>query len=304
MRSNYLPSGTVIILKLILVFTKCKDNLENGRRLENISWRLWYRSTHFPVPVLESNSTQMSTSFSKVLSAPFEKKTLKENLNVMEKDLSVPITSHCYSLDSDTKSCQFQSPDMPQTYPNETINRFQQSDDIMLKVQDALEQDMIEQVIEQEFMMEEESPRDISPYPGNIQREKAIFFINSSSTESIEMKRDYCVDEETEYSEEEDDDGFSYSTDWSWTPSPLFSKITLLEPKKRIETVTTTKSQLSSALKCKEKQEISPGSVHSHLSSSMKQTLIWDRCMPFNTKYAKDRPVKEDWRKEDTAEYW
>ncbi|KAJ3055294.1 hypothetical protein HK097_010951 [Rhizophlyctis rosea] len=28
------------------VFSKCKDNLENGRRLENISWRLWYRSSH------------------------------------------------------------------------------------------------------------------------------------------------------------------------------------------------------------------------------------------------------------------
>ncbi|RUP43912.1 hypothetical protein BC936DRAFT_136554 [Jimgerdemannia flammicorona] len=27
------------------VFTKCKENLENGRRLENISWRLWYRET-------------------------------------------------------------------------------------------------------------------------------------------------------------------------------------------------------------------------------------------------------------------
>ncbi|KAI8814188.1 hypothetical protein BJ742DRAFT_766602 [Cladochytrium replicatum] len=28
------------------VFTKCKDGLENGRRLENMSWRLWYRSVH------------------------------------------------------------------------------------------------------------------------------------------------------------------------------------------------------------------------------------------------------------------
>ncbi|KAI8804061.1 hypothetical protein BJ742DRAFT_464221 [Cladochytrium replicatum] len=27
------------------VFTKCKDSLENGRRLENMSWRLWYRTT-------------------------------------------------------------------------------------------------------------------------------------------------------------------------------------------------------------------------------------------------------------------
>lgn len=29
------------------VFTKCGENLENGRRLENLSWRLWYRTTHF-----------------------------------------------------------------------------------------------------------------------------------------------------------------------------------------------------------------------------------------------------------------
>ncbi|KAF7732786.1 hypothetical protein EC973_000060 [Apophysomyces ossiformis] len=27
------------------VFSKCKENLENGRRLENISWRLWFRES-------------------------------------------------------------------------------------------------------------------------------------------------------------------------------------------------------------------------------------------------------------------
>ncbi|KAL0075965.1 hypothetical protein J3Q64DRAFT_1628233, partial [Phycomyces blakesleeanus] len=27
------------------VFSKCKENLENGRRLENLSWRLWYRES-------------------------------------------------------------------------------------------------------------------------------------------------------------------------------------------------------------------------------------------------------------------
>lgn len=26
------------------VFTKCKESLKDGRRLENISWRLWYKS--------------------------------------------------------------------------------------------------------------------------------------------------------------------------------------------------------------------------------------------------------------------
>ncbi|KAH9841999.1 uncharacterized protein C8Q71DRAFT_700263 [Rhodofomes roseus] len=25
------------------LFTKCKESLKDGRRLENISWRLWYR---------------------------------------------------------------------------------------------------------------------------------------------------------------------------------------------------------------------------------------------------------------------
>jgi len=30
-----------------LVFTKCAQHLENGRRLENISWRLWYQEAHF-----------------------------------------------------------------------------------------------------------------------------------------------------------------------------------------------------------------------------------------------------------------
>ncbi|TNY18531.1 hypothetical protein DMC30DRAFT_339965, partial [Rhodotorula diobovata] len=24
------------------VFTRCKDSLQNGRRLENLSWRLWF----------------------------------------------------------------------------------------------------------------------------------------------------------------------------------------------------------------------------------------------------------------------
>ncbi|OLL24236.1 hypothetical protein NEOLI_003810 [Neolecta irregularis DAH-3] len=33
------------------VFTKCKENLENGRRLENLSWRLWFReSLSFDLP--------------------------------------------------------------------------------------------------------------------------------------------------------------------------------------------------------------------------------------------------------------
>ncbi|KAF8992287.1 hypothetical protein BDQ17DRAFT_1254144 [Cyathus striatus] len=36
-REAVLPSGYVI-------FTKCKESLHDGRRLENIAWRLWYRA--------------------------------------------------------------------------------------------------------------------------------------------------------------------------------------------------------------------------------------------------------------------
>ncbi|KAI8140499.1 hypothetical protein BJV82DRAFT_622825 [Fennellomyces sp. T-0311] len=48
------------------VFTKCKDNLENGRRLENLSWRLWYRESliekaqeqhvRTPIPIQSNNN--------------------------------------------------------------------------------------------------------------------------------------------------------------------------------------------------------------------------------------------------------
>lgn len=42
---------------LYIVFSKCKDSLENGRRLENMSWRLWYRESSLkrtaptPIPI-------------------------------------------------------------------------------------------------------------------------------------------------------------------------------------------------------------------------------------------------------------
>lgn len=43
------------VLMTLVVFTKCAENLENGRRLENFSWRLWYREAHFfDEPTLKS----------------------------------------------------------------------------------------------------------------------------------------------------------------------------------------------------------------------------------------------------------
>jgi hypothetical protein len=33
-------------LTRLAVFTKCKHSIHDGTRLENISWRLWFRSMH------------------------------------------------------------------------------------------------------------------------------------------------------------------------------------------------------------------------------------------------------------------
>ncbi|OSX57581.1 hypothetical protein POSPLADRAFT_1095013, partial [Postia placenta MAD-698-R-SB12] len=35
--------GEDALYSLWALFTKCKESLKDGRRLENISWRLWYR---------------------------------------------------------------------------------------------------------------------------------------------------------------------------------------------------------------------------------------------------------------------
>ncbi|KAI9454381.1 DUF1752-domain-containing protein [Lactarius psammicola] len=54
--------GHDALSSLWTVFTKCKESLQDGRRLENISWRLWYRELaahtraqrHLPTPPHES----------------------------------------------------------------------------------------------------------------------------------------------------------------------------------------------------------------------------------------------------------
>ena len=45
-----------------LVFSRCSGSLEEGRRLENLSWRLWNRETFCCDPVSEANSTTPAIS--------------------------------------------------------------------------------------------------------------------------------------------------------------------------------------------------------------------------------------------------
>ena len=48
----------------LLVFTKCKESLKDGRRLENISWRLWYRDMASAQSSPSSSPGTLSPSFS------------------------------------------------------------------------------------------------------------------------------------------------------------------------------------------------------------------------------------------------
>ncbi|WBW72665.1 GATA-like domain protein [Schizosaccharomyces osmophilus] len=57
------------------VFTKCAENLENGRRLENLSWRLWYRETvmsesgQSPYERMEASIPDLSSSCGSIASS-------------------------------------------------------------------------------------------------------------------------------------------------------------------------------------------------------------------------------------------
>ncbi|CAO3610049.1 unnamed protein product [Mucor hiemalis] len=68
------------------VFSKCKDNLENGRRLENMSWRLWYRESSLKESIHNNNRTQLSST----CPIPIHKtnNTLIESKSLAEKQLS------------------------------------------------------------------------------------------------------------------------------------------------------------------------------------------------------------------------
>ncbi|PVH74934.1 DUF1752-domain-containing protein [Cadophora sp. DSE1049] len=52
------------LFRLWTVFSRCASSLEEGRRLENLSWRLWNRETFCCDPVTEANATTPAISIS------------------------------------------------------------------------------------------------------------------------------------------------------------------------------------------------------------------------------------------------
>jgi hypothetical protein len=109
------------------VFSKCKDNLENGRRLENMSWRLWYRESTLketaaqqPIPIpttqrAKANEKPLTpASFTKIISSLNENELIvsqrptlimtempKPNLITTEKQLLPPRNSKFFIKEED-----------------------------------------------------------------------------------------------------------------------------------------------------------------------------------------------------------
>ncbi|KAI8884288.1 DUF1752-domain-containing protein [Backusella circina FSU 941] len=88
------------------VFSKCKDNLEHGKRLENLSWRVWYRersatqnkSRISPVPIQASTKQEDSFDNTEHLSS----NSFKRLISSLDNKFKLPQkVSHHTSLPND-----------------------------------------------------------------------------------------------------------------------------------------------------------------------------------------------------------
>lgn len=133
----------------------------------------------------------------------------------------------------------------------------------------------------------------------------------NKTTDSLDMQRNYqtfapavqLTDEETLSDDSELDDLDSlysdetescYGESWSYKQSPIFSKVTLAKQRniqiQSSSSKTPNKSLLSAALDQPSRNTCANGPIDTPLSDSVRQTLIWDRCMPFNTRIQCTKP--------------
>ena len=320
----------------MLVFTKVKDNLENGRRLENISWRLWYRSAHPPsgssLPVdvpalLPSNPHAKSPSLSLVL----DREDWKENARKRRLAKQVP-------------TVEVQQPALPvvANAPMTLIEPCIQQDEIKESL--ARPKDRATFFIASCSNTSHTSSLSSSLDPQQQQLTLPNQFRQHHIPDSLSMKRQSCQttlmtfipsehglsDDSTQARDEDfsdsvcssdflsDEDTEScYGASWSYSTSPLFGKVSV-NSRPRIESdfvpsprsvVSKPKSLLSAALTQSRPLPSCPDSNSIGLSSSLRQTLFWDRVMPFNTTVQSTESSKkmkscgQPWSQEE-EEYW
>ncbi|KAH7913810.1 hypothetical protein BJ138DRAFT_1145327 [Hygrophoropsis aurantiaca] len=91
--------GREALSGLWTLFTKCKESLKDGRRLENISWRLWYRElsqTHCQPyqPLTPDSASSMLNDYSG--RSPFFPPTSRPSVPLTEGPHPRPLSSGCY----------------------------------------------------------------------------------------------------------------------------------------------------------------------------------------------------------------
>lgn len=74
------------------VFTKCAENLENGRRLENLSWRLWYRECQL-CEISHSEKTVVTNDTDVAVSTHRKRESVTSSDDASMPDLSSSVES-------------------------------------------------------------------------------------------------------------------------------------------------------------------------------------------------------------------
>ncbi|CCJ30161.1 unnamed protein product, partial [Pneumocystis jirovecii] len=93
-----------------MVFTKCAENLENGRRLENLSWRLWRRTAFF----LHNTPSMLEESD---LHKELPKFIKDKNLDVPELSVSVDSVSSIDEHEIKGKIANYHTSNVPVLLP-------------------------------------------------------------------------------------------------------------------------------------------------------------------------------------------
>lgn len=78
-----------MLLILVIVFSKCADFMEEGRRLENLSWRLWNRETFCVEPPKPPTAATVTTQSSSLHALDVPKSGLESSKEMPELSASV-----------------------------------------------------------------------------------------------------------------------------------------------------------------------------------------------------------------------
>lgn len=247
--------------------------MENGRRLENISWRLWYRSCH-------SKPQQQSNPKTNLIASSLKQPSLLNELQDKQVDNLKMIV--------DSKKIE----PIAQPIPTVPIISEPIAETSFHSNASTLTSRDLKQETESKFFIESDDGS-LSPSP----LEESKFTQLASSIDQMKLPRtigyqsEEDLDDYSDYSEDDDDDD-----DFESFRLPLFQK-QQVNPKnpRSVSALPCRRSLLSVALQRCALKRSKPSqfkdlnqqlntSISMELTESLRQNLICERQMPFNTR--------------------